>query len=166
MTEDGATRLGPELRMSPKSVSITLAVLGLALTIAGDSVPGSASAATLKSFALVLYGLGALTWLLDTWSPVASRWATVLAVIVTIILAATWLNTPEALILLSIPVVLAALMIDIVAGTSHGVFVSLDDGRSWECPGRGPAAPPIFPLAQSPDCHSDSPMWVQRGRIA
>ena len=48
----------------------------------------------------------------------------------------------------------------VLAGTARGMFVSRDDGRTWERPAGGPGVQPVPALALSPSYEVDRSGWV------
>ena len=48
----------------------------------------------------------------------------------------------------------------LLAGTTRGLFVSLDEGMNWERPEGGPGLQPIMALAMSPGYPADRSVWL------
>ena len=116
------SRFEADLRMPPRPVVLLFLVPAIALVSVASKAPDPRR---MLGLAYLLYPLVAALWLLDGWKPQLGRWATVGGLIVFIGLTRTWFPVPGFLILLSIPTVLAAALIGLVAAS---VTAALESG--------------------------------------
>ena len=106
-----------ELRISLKPVIALLWILGLALASAGDFHPDSSFGFRVVQFALLFCLLSAIAWLIDAWKPWIGRCFMIIALIALIHLGSSWLSVPGFLMLIAVPIALAAALISVTAAT-------------------------------------------------
>jgi len=100
------------LRVSPNPVSALLLVAALVLTLFAWNLPEPDKA---LNFALSLFIVVGITWVLNSWQPRIGRWSAILALVVIIQLASSWLGVTGCLALMAIPTLLAAMTIGLPA---------------------------------------------------
>ncbi len=113
-----------ELRVSPKPVIATLAVLGWVFGLLNDYLPDPSKA---MDFVLLLFTLLAALWLLANRKPYVGRWFTIAVLIGMVYLGSSWLGVPGLLTLMVIPTALAAPLLGLpaAAATALGETVLL-----------------------------------------
>jgi hypothetical protein len=75
-----------ELWLNPKSVLVTIALIGLAIAL-GAELLARDFAAPMLSLVLILYAAAILGWFLTDWRPALGRWFVVLMLAVLILAA-------------------------------------------------------------------------------
>ena len=108
MESDYGSRFESELRPSLYWVCAFLASLGLVLVVAAETNSAGANRFALRALGLLLFLVPVATWALKRWQPLAARWVIILGPGAITILGSNWLGTPAALVLLGVPVTLAA----------------------------------------------------------
>ncbi len=106
-----------ELRVSPRPVIAALTALALLCFWVGDANPDPSWWLPYVLLALLSILLAALVWVLEGVSLLAARWLAVTSVAAVVFLGNTWIGLPGTLVLLSIPIALAAAFISLAAAT-------------------------------------------------
>ena len=117
-----STALESELRVSPKPVIAAIVAFGAMLQIIGE---GSPAWARIWSFALLIFAVAVVAWLLDSWKTSIGRWFLVSGLVLLVWFITRWFDAPAALAVMAIPVALAASLISISASTAMATGVSL-----------------------------------------
>ena len=117
--------LEDELRLSPKLVAAALVVFGIAFTFANEIVTSSLTWADVQIFGGATFMVSLVIWLLTRWYTQISRWAAVAGVIFIIILGIIWLEKTEYFVFMSLPVALAAVILNLWAA---GITALLETG--------------------------------------
>jgi len=81
MNRSTASSFMVELRVSPNPVSALLLVAALVLTLFAWNLPEPDKA---LNFALLLFIVVGITWVLNSWQPRIGRWSAILALVVII----------------------------------------------------------------------------------
>lgn len=117
-----STTLKSELRVSPKPVIATIVAFGAMLQIIGE---GSPAWARIWDFALLIFAISAIAWLLDRWKTSIGRWFLVTGLVLLVWFITSWFDAPAALVVMAIPTALAASLIGTAASTATAAGVSL-----------------------------------------
>ena len=104
-----------ELRISPKLVSVALALLGMASVVVGEKLTDTSQQFQVTGFFLLLYAAVAIVWLLASWRPEIGRVFAIVTMVAVIYVGEAGLGMPALLSLAGIPTVLAAAMIGLPA---------------------------------------------------
>jgi signal transduction histidine kinase/CheY-like chemotaxis protein len=115
----------PDLRLSYKWVLVILVLTGQTLFLAGDLLSASAAQFRLSFFAVLLYALALLIWLLDRWQPWAGRWLMVIGAAALVYVGYSWLNWPGSLVLMMLPTALAAALLSLPAALVTAIAITL-----------------------------------------
>lgn len=99
-----------ELRPGVTPVALALLACGLILTVLAEAglLPDTND---ILIVAAACYGLAVLVWLLGKWNPVVTTWSAVLGLAIVFLLGAGPLGMPGLVVFLTIPVVLAAILL-------------------------------------------------------
>jgi hypothetical protein len=101
-----------ELRISLKWVVVALMMSGLTLALVSDMWSEPSQRLQVRLLALLLYVISVAMWFLDGWTPRAGRWFAIISVIALISVVFGWSGRPEILVLLMLPIALAAALIN------------------------------------------------------
>lgn len=91
---------------SPKLAAIVMTALGTAIVVVADVRFQLLYRQKMLIFAVALFAVSGLIWVLEDWRPQLGRSFTVMAVVALIFWGVVWLAVPEFLILASLPVAL------------------------------------------------------------
>ncbi|MBN1995128.1 MAG: hybrid sensor histidine kinase/response regulator [Anaerolineae bacterium] len=120
-TVKSGQNLDAELRPSSKLVAFLLMCAALAVSLIGDTWLGESEWQKVLLFGLLLYSAAGVVWLLDEWRPQVGGWGAVMALVVVSNVGLFWLGVPGFLTLLTIPVVVAAVLLGLLAATITAV---------------------------------------------
>ena len=111
----------PDLRVPANWISAALLVLGLVFGVLG----GLLTVDWMESLTLLLLAVATGSWRLSVWKPSVGRWFIILTITALLISGALWLRMPTLLVLLLIPVALAAVLVSLLAGLATAAGVTL-----------------------------------------
>ena len=120
MSESGSA-FESELRISPRLVIIVVVILAMAMYVVSDELPDLSQRFRLQLFAVSVWALSAIAWLLDRWTPAVGRWFVVIMLVAIVWSGNNWMGMPGIWALLAIPTGLAAALIGIPAATATAV---------------------------------------------
>jgi signal transduction histidine kinase/CheY-like chemotaxis protein len=106
-----------ELHNAPRWLIALLFSAGIVFIVVSSGQPGIAGHIRVMLLALFLYAAAAMVWLLEEARPRLSRAIIVVAVVAVVSLGYAWLNVPGFLVLVPVPVVLAAVLLGLPAVT-------------------------------------------------
>lgn len=106
------------LRASPDPIVAFMAAGGWLLAVLGEYLPSPGIAAW---YALLIITLAAVAMFLLRWKPEAARWFLVLSLVVAVLAAYAWLQSASAVMLLAIPVAIAAALLS----PRHGFLTAI-----------------------------------------
>jgi signal transduction histidine kinase/DNA-binding response OmpR family regulator len=102
----------PDLRISPKTVIVTLVALSWVLGFLSEFLPEPVKVAGL---AMLIAALSMIAWAVESLNTRVGRWFLVVALVVLVLLAHAWLRMPGVLTWLSVPAALAAALLGLPA---------------------------------------------------
>lgn len=101
-----------DLRLSARTAIAALVALGVVLVIASQDVNPQPEASL---YAVLLFGTGAVVWLLNEWQPRVGRWLLIASLIALVYAGQAWLPVPGFMCLMALPTLLAAPLIGVRA---------------------------------------------------
>ena len=117
-----STAFKSELRISPKPVIGAIVAFSAILQLIGE---GSSAWARIWSFALLIFAISVIAWLLDNWKTSVGRWFLVTGLLLLVWFFTIWFDAPAALVVMAVPVALSASLISTAASTATAAGVSL-----------------------------------------
>jgi signal transduction histidine kinase/CheY-like chemotaxis protein len=106
-----------ELHSAPRWLIALLFAAGIVFIVVSSAQPGTFGHMRVMLLALFLYMAAGAAWLLEESRPRLSRAITLVSVVTVVGLGFAWLNEPGFLILMPVPVVLAAVLLGLPAVT-------------------------------------------------
>ena len=107
--------IGIELCPSTKLVVVLLMGTALVISLSSDTWLGSSGWMKVLLFALLLYVVAGVIWVLADWQPVVGQWVAIISLVAIINLGLIWLDVPGFVALIPIPIAVAAALIGLSA---------------------------------------------------
>ncbi len=128
-----------EIRPSPKWIALLLILAAFTLVYFDLIWFNSSIRYKVQSFELLLYALAGLILLLDYWRPAAGRYFAIAAVVIALSLGPLWLEIPEFLLLMTLPVIFAAALQSLTTAAATAIVeIILIAGLPTVTPGVAP----------------------------